>query len=141
MPKFRPSALRAARKRAGITQHELARMVGVAGGERISLWERGEIVPRARTVGALAKALDVPVDELLGITLESADLRALRRRAALRTREIAKIAVVSVSTYERWERGSGRPPSREALLRMAHAFDVSEAVVRRAVNMPRDDRK
>jgi transcriptional regulator with XRE-family HTH domain len=41
-----PEALRAARVRAGLTQHELARLVGVAGGERVSRWELGTSRPR-----------------------------------------------------------------------------------------------
>ena len=41
-----PSALRTARESAGLTQHELARLVGAAGGERVSRWELGASVPR-----------------------------------------------------------------------------------------------
>ena len=41
-----PGALRAARERAGLTQHQLARLVGVAGGERVSRWELGTSEPR-----------------------------------------------------------------------------------------------
>ena len=41
-----PSELRVAREKAGLTQHELARLVGAAGGERISRWELGTSVPR-----------------------------------------------------------------------------------------------
>ena len=36
-----PLALRDARLRMGLTQHELARLIDVAGGERISRWELG----------------------------------------------------------------------------------------------------
>ncbi|WP_425577343.1 helix-turn-helix domain-containing protein [Nocardioides endophyticus] len=46
-----PSVLRAAREEAGLTQHELARLVGVAGGERISRWELGASVPRPDFLG------------------------------------------------------------------------------------------
>ncbi len=42
-----PSELRAARESAGLTQHELARLVGAAGGERVSRWELGVRFVRA----------------------------------------------------------------------------------------------
>lgn len=136
MPDFSPSALRTARLRAGLTQHELAQLVGVAGGERISVWERGEMAPRARTVGALARVLNVSVDELLGIASETPDLRALRRRAALSAAEVAESAFVSTSTYERWERGVGsRVPADDSLEGIAGKLGVDQRTVQRAFEM------
>lgn len=133
MPDFSPSALRAARVRAGLTQHELARLVGVSGGERVSVWERGEMAPRAQTVSALASVLNVSVDELLGIASETPDLRALRRRVALSTSQVAESAFVSTSTYERWERGVGsHMPGVDSLKGMATKLGVDQLTVRRA---------
>ena len=43
------AALRAARIRAGLTQHALVRLIGVAGGERISPWELERSALRAET--------------------------------------------------------------------------------------------
>jgi len=37
-----PVAHRDARFRMGLTQHQLARLINAAGGERISRWDRGE---------------------------------------------------------------------------------------------------
>ncbi|WP_373284550.1 helix-turn-helix domain-containing protein [Flexivirga endophytica] len=136
VPDFSPSALRSARVRAGLTQHELARLVGVSGGERVSVWERGEMAPRARTVSALAIALNVSVEELLGIASEAPDLRALRRRVALSTAEVAESAFVSTSTYERWERGvSSRMPGVDSLRGMAAKLAVDQLAVRRAFQL------
>lgn len=136
VPDFSPSALRSARARAGLTQHELARLVGVSGGERVSLWERGEMAPRAQTVSALAKALNVPVEELLGIASETPDLRALRRRVALTTADVAQSAFVSTSTYERWERGVGRQmPALDSVQGMAEKLGVDRATVERAIEL------
>ncbi|MAY94967.1 MAG: hypothetical protein CMH84_00290 [Nocardioides sp.] len=60
-----PSELRAAREKAGLTQHELARLVGAAGGERISRWELGTSVPRPDFVVKLARALNIPTRRLI----------------------------------------------------------------------------
>ena len=55
-----PAALRDARVRMGLTQHELARLIDVAGGERISRWELGSSAPRPEMLLRLAQALPAP---------------------------------------------------------------------------------
>jgi len=60
-----PLALRDARLRLGLTQHELARLIDVAGGERISRWGLGSSAPRAELRHRLAEALNVGVADLL----------------------------------------------------------------------------
>ena len=72
-----PAALRAARERAGLTQHQLARLVGVAGGERVSRWELGTSEPRPEILVRLAKVLDVEAMDLLDVEA-GVNLRALR---------------------------------------------------------------
>src|SRR5680860_1599866 len=76
-----PSALRAAREKAGLTQHELARLVGAAGGERVSRWELGTSVPRPDFLVKLARALHIPALRLIHVDGEVPDLRALRLQA------------------------------------------------------------
>ena len=44
----------------GLTQHELARLIDVAGGERISRWELGSSAPRPEMLLRLAQALPAP---------------------------------------------------------------------------------
>jgi DNA-binding transcriptional regulator YiaG len=77
-------ALRAAREKAGLTQHELARVVGVVGGERVAMWERGRSRPRSpRILHALATAVGVPARSLLVPPEDGPTLRWLRFAAGL----------------------------------------------------------
>ena len=63
----------------------------------------------------LAKALDLPATQLLDITGDVPDLRALRFAAGLSAAEVASRAHVSKTTYQRWESGRWeRSPSRRA---------------------------
>ncbi|WP_448575369.1 helix-turn-helix domain-containing protein [Thermomicrobium sp.] len=57
--------LRLARRRAGLTQEELARRAGLTVGAYRRV-ERGRVHPYAGTVVALARALEVSTDWLLG---------------------------------------------------------------------------
>ena len=100
-----PSVLRAAREKAGLTQHELARLVGAAGGERISRWELGASVPRPDFLVKLARALDIPTLRLIHMEGEVPDLRALRLKAGLTVPELAAAVNVAVPTYYAWEQG------------------------------------
>ena len=120
-----PAALRAARERAGLTQHQLARLVGVAGGESISRWELGASEPRPDIVVRLAKALDLPALQLLEIVDEVPDLRALRFAAGLSAVEVAARVHVSKTTYQHWESGRWeRMPERRNLQALARALSV-----------------
>lgn len=100
-----PSALRAARERAGLTQHELARVVGAAGGERISRWELGTSVPRPDFLVKLAKARDMPTVRLIRLDGDVPDLKAPRLQAGLTVPTLAAAANVAVPTYYAWEQG------------------------------------
>lgn len=55
--------IEAMRKKANITQSELARMLGVSQAN-ISQWENGEALPRADKLPALAEALNCKIDDL-----------------------------------------------------------------------------
>lgn len=58
-------ALREASLRMGLTQYEsLARLINVAGGERILRWELGSSAPRPEILHGLAQALDVAAADL-----------------------------------------------------------------------------
>ncbi|MCM3555906.1 helix-turn-helix domain-containing protein [Janibacter melonis] len=129
---FDGEALRAARESMSLTQHELARRVGVAGGERISLWELGETTPQPATVRRLASVLGLTVSQL--VPADEVDLRTLRARAGLTSVELAEAAHVSVSSVRRWETGRvrRRPPER-AVQAMADALKVSAQDVEDAI--------
>jgi transcriptional regulator with XRE-family HTH domain len=125
-----PNALRAAREKAGLTQHELARLVGAAGGERISRWELGTSVPRPDFVVKLARALNIPTLRLIHLDSGVPDLRALRLQAGLTAPELAAAVKVAVPTYYAWEQGRWtRLPAPKSLAALARAFGESVEVV------------
>ena len=55
------------RKKAGLSQDELAEKLGVSR-QAVSNWERGESLPDTENLMALAEIYDVSIDELLGFT-------------------------------------------------------------------------
>ena len=125
-----PNALRAAREEAGLTQHELARLVGAAGGERVSRWELGTSSPRPDFLVRLAKALDIPTLRLIHLDGDVPDLRALRLQAGLTVPELATSASVAVPTYYAWEQGRWtRLPGPQSLEALAGALGESVDVV------------
>lgn len=127
-------ALRQARERAGLTQHGLARLVGVAGGERVSRWERGASDPRPETLQRIAKALQVEVQGLLTPSDGDADLRRLRVLAGLSARQVAERTHVSVPTYARWEAGQIERPLADATLEaLGEALGVAVSEVTAAL--------
>ena len=109
------TALRRARLARGLTQHQLARLIDVAGGERIALWERGISEPRARLVPLLASALGVEPLELLEMP-NGTDLKALRLASGLTAPEVAAAAHVSLPTYLHWESGRRLPVADQRML-------------------------
>lgn len=132
-----PAALRRARVQAGLTQHELARRVGVAGGERISKWELGTAVPRAEFVHRLARELGTEVTALMGKE-RVGDLRWMRTARGLSAREVAERAQMGRTTYVAWEAGNlKRAPRERSLKLIAAALGVDVADVRQAVELSR----
>ncbi|WP_240978038.1 helix-turn-helix transcriptional regulator [Knoellia koreensis] len=137
-PLVDPQALRDARVKAGLTQHELARLVGVAGGERVSRWERSASVPRAEVLHRIADVLNVTSADLLVPATGDPDLRRLRVLAGLSARQVAEETHVSVPTYARWESGQlDRMPSQVALQALAKVLGVGVDEVRAALTAAR----
>jgi transcriptional regulator with XRE-family HTH domain len=135
-----PRALRLARERSGLTQHELARLVGVAGGERVSRWERGASAPRAEVLHRIATVLNVRSADLLTPVQGPADLRRLRVMAGRSARQVAERTHISVPTYARWESGHiDRMPATVALEALAEALGVSVDEVTVALAATRRD--
>lgn len=131
-----PAALRSAREGLGLTQHQLARLVGVAGGERVSRWELGLDKPRPDSLARVARVLDVPIVELLAGERKRRDLRALRYSAGLSAGEVAAAASISTRSYARWESGFWvRPPSARDLHAIARRLDVPVGTVRDALDL------
>lgn len=110
-PAMDVEALRAAREAVGLTQSQLARIIGVAGGERVSQWERGEARPRSpKLLADLAAAVGVSARSLLLDPPDGPTLRWLRFAAGLSLDEVAEQTHFSSTTLKRLEaRGSRRP--------------------------------
>lgn len=133
-----PSALRAAREAAGLTQHELAREIGVAGGERVSRWELGTSAPRPETLRRIADSLAVDPMTLIHFDTDVPDLRAIRLAAGLGTLEVARKAHVSIASYLRWEAGHWkRLPGREHLHSLARILGVPAGTIAVALEQTR----
>lgn len=62
--------IKAARERAGITQVELGKKIGVSG-VAVMRYEKNTRDPRLEQIYAIADALNIPVEDLLGIDPEN----------------------------------------------------------------------
>jgi len=134
-----PSALRAARERAGLTQHQLARLIDVAGGERISAWEQGRSAPRPEVLLRLATTLKTTPFELLRTNPLGPDLRALRLAAGLSVSTMCgQIPDLTPPTYTRWESGRWtRVPDATRLQALGVVLGVPPTVLRTAFERTR----
>jgi transcriptional regulator with XRE-family HTH domain len=83
--------LRAARRRQGLSQEGLARLVD-ASKNSVQNWERASALPRCETVVALARALEVSSDYLLGLAEPAPRAAAARPAPAARRRARAAAA-------------------------------------------------
>ncbi len=133
-PAIDTTCLRVARERAGLSQNDLARHLGLAGGVRISRWERGEARPRSpELLRSLADVLDVTPRDLLVPPENGPDLRWLRFAAGLTVAQAAAAANCAVSTMKRWEVGGLRSPSGPTITTLCEALGASPDEVRNAL--------
>lgn len=137
-PHFDPEALRRGRTNKGLTQHELARLIGTAGGEHVSRWELGATTPRPGALRRIAEVLEMDVVELLRPVSQGPDLCRLRLLAGMSANELAHRTHISLSTIRRWEAGRfERIPSEETLSTVAEALGVGVADIERALRRGR----
>jgi len=129
------AALRRARRARGLTQAGLARILGVAGGERVSAWERGVNQPDVALLPLMAAMLEVEPALLLGRSRAPRGLRALRWSAGLTATQVSAALHVSRNTYLRWESGARSMPRDASLVRrLADRLGVAAPVVLAAIN-------
>lgn len=127
--------MRAARERAGLSQNELARVLGLAGGVRVSKWERGVARPRSpHALHAVASVLNVEARELLAPEKEP-NLRWLRFAAGVSVGELAAAAHCAVSTVKRWEAQGLHAPSDALVCTLAATLGTSSDRVKGALRM------
>lgn len=132
-------ALRVARERARLTQSDLARKIGVVGGERVSRWELGRSQPRPDLLVRMAQELGIRPRQLVSTAGSVPDLRALRLAAGLDAYEVARAVHLSLPTYRKWEQGRwGRLPTAATMTALAKAVRSSPAEVERAFESARD---
>lgn len=140
-PHFDPEALRRARTDKGLTQHELARLIGIAGGERVSRWELGTTVPRPEALRRIAEVLETDTAELLLPINHDPDLARLRVLAGMSANELARQTHISLTTIRRWEAGHFEQlPAREALRPAAKALGIAVTDVEQALRQARAKR-
>lgn len=133
-PAIDGDALRLARERAGLSQNELARLLGLASGQRVSRWERGDARPRTpQILHALAGAVGLSPSGLLVVPQEGPNLRWLRFVAGLSVEELAEALHVAVSTVKRWESGGLAFPSDATVAALARALSASPEVIHSAL--------
>lgn len=126
--RWRPGALRQARKVAGLSQAELAAAVGVTR-EAVGRWEAGT-APRLERIRQVAAALGVDdVADLVERPEEEwSTLTALRIHAGLSQRQLAERTGLPRSSIQAVERGAFQP-SEAMVAAYADACQVSLATV------------
>ena len=80
--------IKEARKVAGLSQDQLAQLIGEASGRVISEWERGRSQPSANKSFTVARALNVSPNYLYGYTEEGFEATPLEQDRIQRMREI-----------------------------------------------------
>ena len=129
--RWRPGALREARKAAGLSQAGLAAELGVTR-EAVGRWEAGS-TPRLEHISQVAQALGLDATTLVeGPGEERSSLAALRVQAGLSQRRLAELTGVPRSSIQAVERGVFQP-SDAVVAAYAEACEVPVATVRDVV--------
>ncbi len=125
---FSPAALRRRRAEAGLTLRELAVVSGV-GAQTLRAWEAGRTYPSPHKLAAVAKALRLPIADLL--TVDEADLRLsdLRFRCGLTQADVAAALATSISAVSAIESGFRSPTDAQITL-LAEVYGLTERGVR-----------
>jgi len=91
--------LRAYRVRAGLSQEEMAYLLGLSGGPKVSKYETGRRMPDIRTLIAYERVLGVPASEFYAGLHHQVD-RETRRRAKKLAERINKDAQRQQRAYK-----------------------------------------
>lgn len=125
--------LRWLRNKAGISQNELSKHIGVSKSS-VNMYERGEREPSFETLEAIADYFNVDMDYLLGRSpfpgLEvvnmavGQEIQKARKKAGLTQEELGAKLGVSGSMIAQYETGKCKP-KYETLNRIAEALEVN----------------
>ena len=128
--RFTKRTLPALRRKLGLSQQQLARILEVSA-ITVGSWERGKARPRGGSwakIVALRNTSQAEVDKALGrlsapAAMSPDEIKALRLRLGLSQKEMAKRVGVSLNSVGFWESGRSAPGSanREALAALAKA--------------------
>ena len=133
---FRSDRLRDLRTRKGLSCEQLAILAGISP-ETARRAEQKSRRPSGRVVAALARALDVSVDELAPVK-GPLTLKQVRQRKGLTQRAVAEAAEVSTQMVSRVEGGHYGVRDRP---RWAAAYQVTEDEWNQAWSHGRDVRR
>lgn len=142
MEKFHEK-LKMLRKKQGLTQKEVARLLGTVQGV-YSKWERGVYEPNYENLSMLACIFDVSIDFLLSDYIEFSKeeylrmqesyliisnvfpqrLKEIRIKRGLTQTELGEKVGVKQSTFTNWEKGK-REPNFEIVIKLADLLEVS----------------
>jgi transcriptional regulator with XRE-family HTH domain len=132
---FDPDRLRNARIQAGLTQAELARLVGTDH-TVIARYEAGERTPYVERLATLAAALGITPAALTQGN-EIGNLAQLRSRAGLSQNTTAQRAGLVRTTYAAIERGEIATLDTDTATRLAAALEVDPKVILSAHSIAR----
>ncbi|MGN9821918.1 helix-turn-helix transcriptional regulator [Streptomyces sp. SD11] len=133
--RIRRERLRHLRRKRGLTQSQLAALLGCSR-SAVSTWETTGRLPLPNRLQHLASVLGVPVSDLIEQE-ESFSLRSLRIGAGLLQKDVARLIKVTKSTYCHVERGRQSVPPRWLPI-LSALFGVPEGAFRALTRIPSD---
>lgn len=118
------------REQKGVTQEDMAGLLGNIGQRAVSKWERGTSEPSLDTIIQLAEYFSVTLDDLVlkemkpPIPPYALNLKFLRKKHEIKQRDMAKFLGVSEANYCKYENGNV-DIGIEKLLKLANFFDAT----------------
>jgi transcriptional regulator with XRE-family HTH domain len=95
--------LKLARKKAGLSLRDLSEALGSrVSAQAIGKYERGEMMPSSGTLLALAKALDVSLDYLMGSHVSQLDGIEFRKKSGTSAKDRARVEAAVIAHVERY---------------------------------------
>ena len=113
-----------ARKKAGMTQEQLAKAIGV-NNRQVSVWECGRYPMRVIMAKRIADVLNIDWVQLVDVQSNafSSPIALARRKKGLTQTQLAKAACISQSQISNYEHGVSHPP-KEVLQRIALVLET-----------------